>query len=490
MAAFRNFKPYVFCALAFLLIAISFQNCSGGFAPATSSPQTQPGLALSADNCPVNGYTASANTLTLLGNCEIIGDVILSGSAIVDASNGTLSIKGDLVLSNTAKLTLTNGNLKFPQTDYSQHAVTLNNQSQLKLINSTFITNATQQNNFSMSLDAYNTSVVDFQNSSLSTETGSWLLGNFKDSSRLIMTSSHDLPTEIYPSGSSNIAISQGSTFGGLWLEFASGSNGTINVPTKNNQGNYNLNFGPTTGIGYSVNVSASKGRLGIHSYPNSTTIINGNGLSGTNDVDIILGYYVVNNTAAVNLTGLTVGPNITRQFVDQGRNLQLNNVNLSPFTWQIYASQNNNFPVNITNSKINEVTLFTNGLVNVSNSVLQLAVTGAVGPGSKLNISSTQIWAQSILAQNGGQITIADSQLHGNFISAIGAGSKITMTNVGESKNGISPQSCSAVDGYPPNSSGVPLCNPFNPLYACSQIATPTGGATVTATPSLACPP
>jgi hypothetical protein len=142
-----------------------------------------------------------------------------------------------------------------------------------------------------------------------------------------------------------------------------------------------------------------------------------------------------------------------------------------------------------VTNSKVNEIAAFSDGLVNISNCTLQLAVTEAGGPGAVMNISGTQIWSQTIQAQDGGQLTITDSELHGNFISAAGAGSSITMTDVGEERNGVSPQSCAPVNGAPPNSDGVPLCNPFNPLYQCSQVLPPADGATITANPALTCP-
>lgn len=471
-------------AISLILLTVFFQNCGKHFSASNNNLQNN-----SFDICPTSGYIASANTINISGDCEIVGNVQLSGTAKLNMTSGELSIQGHLELSDNSALVVADGSLKFPQTDYSQYSVTLNNHSQLKLTNSTFVTNGTQQNNFSMALNANDDSSVDFENSSLNTETGSWLLGNFSGNSELTMMNTHDLPTEIYPSGATNINISSGSSFGGLWLEFGSGSNGTINVPTQNSQGNYNFSFGPTTGIAYSVDVSASKGRLGLNSHPNSTLIVNGNGPSGTQDVALIFGYYIENNSSAVTINGLTVGNDISRQFTDQGRNLQLNHVNLNPFTWQIYVKESNGFPVSITNSLINEITLMTNGLANVSTSVFQLAVTGAVGPGSLLNISNSQIWSQSILAQNGGRISISNSQLHGNFISATGTGSQITMSSVGEAKNGISPQTCASVNGYPPNNNGVPLCNPFNPIYQCSQVMPATGGATITATPSLTCP-
>ena len=461
--------------------ALILASCGGG----TSQPTVLPLAA-----CPASGLiSSSAGTINLQGNCTIAGDVNLSGAAVLTMTSGILSIQGNVVLNDAAQLSVTGGGLTFPQTNYNQYSVTLNGNSQLTLKGSTWVTNGTQQNNFSMLLQAQQSSVVDFEDSVLDTSSGSWLLGSFGDNSKLTINNTQNLPTEIYPSSASEISISSDSIFSAVWLYFPSGSNSTVQIPTQDSDGNYNFSFGPGTGIGYSVNISASSGRLGLNSYPNSTLILNGDGASATNDASVVIGYYVQNSTGPVNIDSLDVGGGITRQLTDQGRNLQLNNVNLGPFSWQIYVSQSNNFPVTVTNSKVNEIAALSGGLVNISNCILQLAVTEAAGPGAVMNISDTRIWSQTIQAQDGGQINITDSQLHGNFISAGGAGSSIAMTSVGEERNGVSPQSCAAADGAPPNDDGDPLCNPFNPLYQCSQVAPPTAGATITATPSLPCP-
>jgi hypothetical protein len=416
--------------------------------------------------------------------------VNLSGSAGLTMTGGVLTIAGNVVLNDNSQLSVTQGGLTFPQTNYSQYSITLNGNSQLTFNNAALITNGTKQNNFSMVLQANDSSSVNFENSTLNTSSGSWLLGHFNGNSSLTMVDTQNLPTEIYPADAATISISAGSSYGAVWLDFEPGSSGTVNIPTQDSQGNYNFAFGPGSGTAYAVNISSSQGRLGLNSHPDSTLIVNGNGAAGASDAGVVFGYYVENSTGLVSINGLSVGGDITQQFTDQGRNLQLNHVNLGPFSWQVYVSQSNNFPVAVTNSKVNEIAAFAGGIVNISNSVLQLAVTEAGGPGATMSIDNTQIWSQTIQAQDGGQLTITNSQLHGNFISADGAGSSITMSNVGEERNGVPPQSCAAVNGFPPNNDGVPLCNPFNPLYQCSQVVPPTGGANISETPSLMCPP
>ncbi|MGA2416830.1 MAG: hypothetical protein ABSF59_20425 [Candidatus Sulfotelmatobacter sp.] len=440
--------------------------------------------------CPSAGFTSSTQMLHLKGDCEIAGDVDLSGSAALAISNGTLSITGNVVLNGDAALTVGGGALAFPQTNYSQYSVTLNGHSHLTLKDSAMVTNGTTQNNFSMLLQANDFSSVDFENSALDTSSGSWLLGDFNGRSRLTTAKTQNLPTEIYPADAARISISSGSSFAALWLQFVPGSKGTVNIPRQDSQGHYNFIFGPGTGIAYSVDISSSSGRLGLNSHPDSTLIVNGRGAFGVNDAAVVLGYYVENHTGPVSIDGLTGGSDITREFTDSGRKLLLNRVNLGPFSWQVYVRQSDNFPVSVTNSKVNEIAALSHGLVNISNCILQLAVTEAGGPGAVMNISGSQIWSQTLLAEAGGQMSISDSQLHGNFISAAGAGSSIALADVGEERNGVPPQSCSPINGYPPNVDGDPLCNPFNPLDQCSQVVPPTGGATFTANPTLTCPP
>jgi len=402
---------------------------------------------------------------------------MLSGTASLTMTGAVLTVKGNIVLSGQAQLLITNGGLTIPQTTDFQYSLTLNNSSQLQVQNSTFVTNGTTANNFAATLNAYNTSAVEFEYSTLQAMGGSWLLGNFYDQSQLTVIGSANLPTEIYPADSSKISVTN-SNFAGLWLDFLPGSNATINVPQYNAQGNFNFNFGNSVGFNYSVNMSASQCRLGLNSYPNSTMIVNGHGASGANDVALVFGYYVSNNTSAVSINSLTVGPSTTRQFTDQGRNLSLNNVNLNPLSWQVYVSQSNGYPVTISNSKINEIAAFTNGLVNISNSTLQLAVAGAVGPGSQMNITGTQIWSQAILAENGGHTSITSSQIHGNYISATGSGSQLSMSSVTDDRNGSSSVSCP----NPVGPDGTPVCNPFNPLGQCATV-NPQSGGVVTGT-------
>lgn len=388
-------------------------------------------------------------------------------------SGGALSVQGNIVLNDQSQLTVNNGSLVFPQSTYSQYSIVLYNTSKLNITNSKVSTNGTTNNNFSMNLDAHDSSSVNIAGSNLSIDSGSWMLGRFMNQSTLTASGSTYLPTEIYPADSSKISATT-STFATLWLEFVPNSVGTVNVPQYTQLGTYDFDFGKTPGFDYSIHMAGSKGRLGLNSHPYSSMTVNGHGgTPSQNDIEIVFGYFVENNSAPVTLANLAVGPNITRLFNDQNRTLSMNNVNVPPLAWHVYVNQSNGFPVTITNSYLNEVATLTNGLANISGSTLQLAITGAVGPGSQLSIANSDVWSQALLAQYGGKLTVTGSTMHGNFVAASGTGSNVSLTNTTDSRDSTL-QSCTS----PVSQVGVPACNPLNQLGRCAQYISGGGGS------------
>ena len=196
-------------------------------------------------------------------------------------SNGNLSVTGKIILKENSVLSVTTGTLTFPQTNFAQYTIKLNGQSQFTMIDLTFVTNATIQNSFAMSINANDDFVVRFENSNLNMKTGSWLIGIFNNNSKLNVINSQNLPTEIYPHDASTISVSS-SSFSALWLNFASGDTGIVNIPKLDNQGKFNLIFTPSLGNLYSVNISSSICRLGLNSHPNSTLTVNQETLHST----------------------------------------------------------------------------------------------------------------------------------------------------------------------------------------------------------------
>ncbi len=91
-------------------------------------------------------------------------------------SNGNLSVTGNIILKKNAKFSVTTGTLTFLQTNFAQYSIKLNGPSQFTMTDSTFITNATIQNSFAMSIKGNDDSVVRIENSNLNMKNGSWPL--------------------------------------------------------------------------------------------------------------------------------------------------------------------------------------------------------------------------------------------------------------------------------------------------------------------------
>jgi len=206
-------------------------------------------------SCPSFGLTASTGVTNISGDCAVVGNIALSGSETLTMTNGILSVNGNIILSDNSLLSVTTGTLSFPQTNYSQYSITLNGSSKLTLKNSSFVTSSLENTHFPMSLTANNDSVADFEDSNLNTTTGSWLLGYFYNDSKLTVTNTQDIPTEIYPFDASTMSVSS-SSFASMWLNFASGDAGIVNLPQLDTYGKYNFIFTPSHGNIYSVNIT------------------------------------------------------------------------------------------------------------------------------------------------------------------------------------------------------------------------------------------
>ncbi|MGH6840869.1 MAG: hypothetical protein ACREDV_02080, partial [Methylocella sp.] len=292
---------------------------------------------LVAGDCPASGISASSGAINLTSNCKVGGNITLSGTASLTMTGAVLTVDGNIVLNDQAQLAITNGGLTIAQIYSSQYSISLNNLSKIILDNSTIVTTGILYTYYYTKIEARNSSVVNVKSSTLSWKEGSWLLGNFRDQSQLTVDSSSRVPTEIYPFDSAQISVSN-STFPTLFVAFNSGSSATINIPKHDAKGNFNFVFGKSPGFNYSINMTASKTRLGFESHPGSRMFLNGGGAGSTTDVPVQISYFVENNTAPVTIKGLDVLSDTTRKFTDQGRIISLNHVNLNPIAWSVYV--------------------------------------------------------------------------------------------------------------------------------------------------------
>ena len=176
-------------------------------------------------------------------------------------------------------------------------------------------------------------------------------------------------------------------------------------------------------------------------------------------------------------VSDLAVGQVASKMLNDLGRTLTLTNVNLGFFAWQIYC-ENNSGLVTIQNSVVNEIGALQNSNVQVINSTLQLGDLASAAPGSQLLVNNSDVWNHVVQAMNGGNLTIENSTIHGNYFTASGCTgadcSTIALTNDTEENNGTQ-STCSGNNIFQAN--GIPNCDPLNPLEAPSTYVTSNGG-------------
>lgn len=138
---------------------------------------------------------------------------------------------------------------------------------------------------------------------------------------------------------------------------------------------------------------------------------------------------------------------------------LTLNNVQLGPIAWQVYAGDD--AVLTMKDSTINEIGIFgRNANVKVEDSILQLAWLAAFGPASTLDILNSEIWNQDIEAANSSKVTISNSNIYGSFFHARDAGSTIAISGGAFHENPSGCTQSTMVD----ISTGQPKCNPFRP--------------------------
>ena len=371
------------------------------------------------------------------------GRVVVSGNVLVQ-DDGTLEVEGRQ--DGRAVLVIDNA---FSQ----QHSITSRDRAVIKWNNVEFRTQKSVdrgKGSVSMSYDATGRSSLEVTGSTI-VEAESWLLANLHDSSTVTVVDTQHVPNEIYVHDSSVATIRGASTRTGVWLD-AEGAKGTVTVPDVNGPFSWQIGAGHGLDVGWLLQVEDAQPGLGVEIKSRTALTINGNGGQAPPTGELKIAYFVVN--AYEVLDGLKAGVQ-NRTVSDR---LTLNDVQLGPIAWQIYAGDNADLTV--THSVINEIGIFGRGArVLVERSVLQLAVLAALAPDSSLMIDASEIWNQSVEVANQAQVTIRDSQIHGTLFHARHADSGISIHG-GEFRD--NPGSC-VQGGMVDIATGQPRCNPFS---------------------------
>jgi len=418
--------------------------------------------------CISGPYTVSGN-VTINSTCKITGDLtLLNGSTLnvdfTSTTRDTFVVQGNILLQGNAVLwvhsTPGSTNDQFiVSNNYSFHReITTQNTSKIQLEHIEFRTqegDLSGASSVSMQYYAEDSSIFYINKSWLSGETA-WLLLNMKDKSTLIGYEPNRVPTEMYLEDSAQVALHGSNTKTGIWLN-CQNINDTLNLPPDQT-----APFTWQVGRGSSgmsspwyLEMDTVLSGVGVQVFPSTKLVVNGIGFPNTGELKVAMMF--ANNTDTI--VGLQVGLQNTTITNGPFGFVTLNNVNLGPIAWQLYALMNEDLYVK--NSVVNEIGIGGPSTITVENSLLQLAVLAAVGiGGSTMTINNTEIWNQEITAKNNSKIILNDCNVHGSLFNTADVGSSITVNRACFFQN---PSGCTQATMVNV-ATGRPNCNPFIP--------------------------
>lgn len=418
--------------------------------------------------CNSGNYTATGSQ-TITGSCIITGNLTIPNGATLNvdltaATADTFVVRGNILLQGNGILWIhstvgsTNDQFIVSNSFNGHRTIITQGSSKLQLENIEF---RTQEGNLASAASIYMTySAVDssifYINKSWLTRETAWLLCDIKNNSTLIGYEPNGVPTEMYLQDAAQIVLHGPGTEVGVWLNFESVTD-TLNLPPDPSQP-----FTWKIGRGFSgldtqwyLEMDTVKTAPGVQIFPSSKIVINGAGNPAAKELSVALLF--ANGTDTIK--DLTVG--VQNTTIPNGVNgfLTLNNVNLGPIAWQLYALMNENLYVK--NSIVNEIGIAGPSTVTVDSSLLQLAVLAAVGiGGSTMAINNSKIWNQEITATNNSDIILNNCNIHGSLFRTTDTVSSITV-NAGCFFANPSGCTQSTMINW---TTGQPYCNPFIP--------------------------
>ncbi len=454
--------------------------------PALSPPLLGFVFLLCATACGTETIPALSGDLILTENrtiatSETIASLTVKGNAVLtidytSTPENSFMVKGNVLLQDNAQLivrgnkSLMNDGFIIANNFSSQYTLKTTGNSIIKLENigvRTQTGTVSEKGNIYMSYDAMDNSSMIIDGAKLDNES-SWLLGNFRNKSKLEITNSVYIPTEIYLNDSCSVSINGADTQTGLWMALTSGAHSVQlpNVSTNSWSWTAGKNLG--AGVNWSLSVLNSHPGLGVQLFPNASANITGNNVAPG---EVAISYFVSNNNETLN--DLKVG--LQNGIIVPGR-LTLNNVRLGPIAWQIYSLTSASLTIN--NSTINEIGIVGDGKVTVNNSLLQLAVLACYGQNSLLTVNNSDVWNQSIETNSNGKITLTNCNIYGSQFITRSAQSTIAINGGSFRDNPPIDRTKTFVDiisGYPNYN---PFCAPGPPKKSGSGAITCVGVA------------
>jgi hypothetical protein len=416
--------------------------------------------------CSSGSYTVTGNAM-ITGGCTITGDLTIPNGTTLNvdltgAGADTFVVRGNILVEGNGVLWIHSSpgatNDQFiVSNDFNLHrTITTLDSGRIQLENIEFRTqegNLTGAASIYMNYDAEDNSILYVDRCWLDGSTA-WLLFNMKDKATFMCYNSVAVPTETYIADSAQVSLNGPDTDLGLWVYLES-ITGTLNLPADQTQP-YTWSVGRGAGgmpSGWFLELNNAKAGIGVQIFPSSNVTINGTGLPLTGELKVALVYANCIDT----LKNLDVGLQNTVVSVGQG-SATLNNVNLGPIAWQVYAMMNAN--VHIKNSIINEIGIGGPSHITVDSSLLQLAALMTVGAGSSLTLNNSEIWNQTISAGNNSSIVLNNCKVTGSLFNTMDSQSEITVNGGCFFANTAGCDYSTMVN----IATGQPNCNPFIP--------------------------
>jgi hypothetical protein len=418
--------------------------------------------------CNSGSYIVTGNTV-ITGSCIITGNLTIQNGAVlnVDLTNATpdtFVVRGNILLQGNAELWIhsTPGSMNdqfIVSNNFNGHrTITTRGTGKIQLDNIEFRTqegNLAGTSSISMNYNAYDSSSFLVNKSRLNNQTA-WLLFNMKDKATYTGFDSDRVPTEMYLEDSARVTLHGQGTKTGIWLSCENITD-TLNLPPDQT-----APFSWKIGRGYNgfsapwyLEMDTVLSGFGVQVFPTTRLTVNGAGFPNTGELKVAMMF--ANNTETI--SGLKAG--LQNTTIRNGVNgiIKLNNVQLGPIAWQLYALMNEN--LTIKNSVVNEIGIGGPSTITVDSSILQLAVLAAVGiGGSTLTINNSEVWNQEITASNNSRIVFNNCKVTGSAFSTTDGLSRITINGGCFYKN---PSGCTAATMVN-IATGQPNCNPFIP--------------------------
>ena len=367
--------------------------------------------------CPLGKVTLQAGIFLINTPCTLKGDVVLSGDATLVVLQTNLVIDGNVLLGDTARLIVSNARLSLDNHFVLEHRIESRGHAQIHFIDAALSTNLSSPgHSLASQYIAHDQAVMFVRNSGLQLP-DSWLLVDLQDDAAVHAVNA-TFPSEIYPHDRATVILEGATTNARVWLEFLGGTTSVIDH-LPNEKTPFDWSFGRNTpgmtNVGYQVEVLHAIPTVGVSSHPGSQLTLR------NTEAQIAIGYFLVDLAAPQVLSGLGLfSHDVLLQH--QARRFELSNANVFEFAWQIYTANPSVAtpqPVVVDHSIVNEIAALERGQVAVNESLLQWAVVAAIGAGSRIEMASSTINSQSIIAAKDGFIHIDDSAVYGSLVEA-----------------------------------------------------------------------